>query len=270
MGPTGDEVLDLEARRRILAYVRANPGLHLRGLAEKLSIPVSTLEYHCYQLTRHGHLATRESAGFKAFYPGEGMDRRDKDILYLVRHDAPRRICTHLLLHPGATPGDLKAVVGVSAPTLSFHLKKMRDAGLMREEPDGRTKRLYVTDPERVANLLVTYKGSFLDDAVDRFSALWLDLHPPGPKEPAPEAGVPASAPATPSDAGVGAGKAASSPMPTKSVAPVEKQAPPAAEIATRRPMPKVLPRPAADESGTSESEIDADGDVDPERVSNG
>lgn len=149
-------------------------------------MPVSTLEYHCYHLVKHGHLTTRETGGFKAFFPGEGMDRRDKDILALLRHDAPRRIATHLLLHPGTTPGDLKAVTSLSGPTLSFHLKKMRTALLIREEPDGRTKRLFVEDPERVANVLVSYRKSFVDDVVDRFAAAWLELSPPERKpEPA-------------------------------------------------------------------------------------
>src|SRR5688500_20069614 len=108
MGPEAGTVLDLEARRRIVEQVRQAPGLHLRALAETLQMPVSTLEYHCYHLVKHGHLDTRESGGFKAFFPGQGIDRRDKDILALVRHEAPRRIATHLLLHPAATPGDLK------------------------------------------------------------------------------------------------------------------------------------------------------------------
>jgi DNA-binding MarR family transcriptional regulator len=180
--PTPDTVLDLEARRRIATFVAESPGLHMRELAARLDMPVSTLEYHCYQLVKHGHLVTRESAGFKAFYPGEGMDRRDKDILYLVRHDAPRRICSHLLLNPGATPKDLRDIIGVTGPTLSFHLNKLRKAELVREEPDGRTKRLYVLDPERVANVLVTYRRSFLDDAVDRFAAAWMGLQPPNVK----------------------------------------------------------------------------------------
>jgi predicted transcriptional regulator len=187
MGPDADTGLDLEARRRIVAHVREHPGLHLRALAEALAMPVSTLEYHCYHLEKHGHLAVREGGGFKAFYPAEGMDRRDRDILYLVRHDGPRRICAHLLLHPGATPGDLKEVVRLSAPTLSFHLRKLRDAGLVREEPEGRTKRLTVVDPERVASLLVTYRASFVDDAVDRFSEAWLALGPPVQRKPADE-----------------------------------------------------------------------------------
>lgn len=192
--PTADTVLDLEVRKRIVEYVRANPGLHMRELATRLDLPVSTLEYHCYQLVKHNHLVTRESGGFKAFYPGEGMDRRDKDILYLVRHEAPRRICSHVLLHPGTTPKDLREVLDVSAPTLSFHLNKLRAAGVIREEPAGRTKNLYVEDAERVANILVTYRASFLDDAVDRFAAAWLALTPPTlPKkeaadEPAPPA----------------------------------------------------------------------------------
>lgn len=190
MGPDAGSVLDLEARRRIVEFVAQNPGLHLRALAEAMAMPVSTLEYHCYHLVRHGHLGTREQGGFKSFYPGQGIDRRDKDILAMVRHGGPRRICTHLLLHPGATPGDLRDVTGLSAPTLSFHLKKLRLAGLLAEEPAGRTKRLHVVEPERMANILVTYRKSFLDDAVDRFSDAWLSLAPPTkPSGPEPAGG---------------------------------------------------------------------------------
>ena len=188
--PTPDTVLDLEARKRIVRFIQESPGLHMRELAARLAMPVSTLEYHCYQLVKHGQLVTRETAGFKAFYPGEGMDRRDKDILYLVRHEAPRRVCSHVLLNPGCTPKEVREVLGVSAPTLSFHLNKLRAAGVVREEPAGRTKLLFIQDPERVANILVTYRKSFLDDAVDRFADAWLALTPPSlPKrEPAPEA----------------------------------------------------------------------------------
>ncbi len=158
----------------------------MRALAERLQMPVSTLEYHCYQLVKHGQLVTRESGGFKAFYPGEGMDRRDKDILYLVRHEAPRRICAHVLLNPGATPKHIKEALNVSAPTLSFHLNKLRASGILREEPAGRTKLLFVVDPERVASILVTYRKSFFDEVVDRFSATWLTMAPPVVKKQKP------------------------------------------------------------------------------------
>ncbi|MEA3191548.1 MAG: hypothetical protein QOD77_2130 [Thermoplasmata archaeon] len=151
-------VLELDSRRRIADAVRANPGIHLRGLADLLQMPVSTLEYHCHVLQKGGHLATRATGKFKAFFVPDGIDRRDKDILYVVRHDAPRRICRHLLDHPGSTPGELCAVVQLSAPTLSFHIKKMRNANLLREERDWRQKRLFVEDPERVAEVLASLR----------------------------------------------------------------------------------------------------------------
>lgn len=174
--PTREDALDLPARRRIVDAVAEHPGLHLRALADHLDLAVSSLEYHTYHLLRTGHLAAREVGGHKAFFPAEGVDRRDKDILALIRQDAVRRICAHLALHPGSTPKALKEVVGLSGPTLSFHLKKLRDAGLTEELPAGRTKEVSLVDGERVANLLVTYRSSFVDAAVDRFAKAWLSL----------------------------------------------------------------------------------------------
>lgn len=177
--PTKETVLDLKVRRRIAACVQENPGLHMRGIAERLSLPVSTLEYHLYQLVKTGHLVTRDTGGYKAFYPSEGMDRRDRDILYLVRQEGPRRICAHLILDPGSTPKELKQALGVSGATLSFHLKKLKEAELLVERPIGRTKELELRDAQRVANVLVVYRKSFVDGAVDRFAKAWMDLRPP-------------------------------------------------------------------------------------------
>lgn len=39
----------------------------------------------------------------------------------------------------GACPGDLAAAVGVAAPTLSFHLKTLLQAGLIDAEQNGRS-----------------------------------------------------------------------------------------------------------------------------------
>lgn len=39
----------------------------------------------------------------------------------------------------GACPGELAATVGVAAPTLSFHLRTLLQAGLVDAEPNGRS-----------------------------------------------------------------------------------------------------------------------------------
>ena len=155
-----DQLLELEARRRIVDFLKANPGMHLRALAAALEIPVSTVEYHCYVLARQNVLEMRDSGKFKAFYPANApLDPRDKDILYVVRHEVPKRVCAQILDNPGCTPADLKRTTALSGPSVSYHLKRLRLAGLVREVPDGHSKHIFVEDPARVARLMAAYCG---------------------------------------------------------------------------------------------------------------
>lgn len=145
---------DLPSRRRIREHIRAHPGLHLRALADGLGMHQSTLAYHCRILARQGHIAVREGGGRKAYYPAEGLDRRDRDLLHAVVRPTPRTICLHLLQHPGSTPGDLRRALSASGPFVSFHLNRLRAANVLLEQPQGRTKRLYVGDAQRMATVL--------------------------------------------------------------------------------------------------------------------
>jgi predicted transcriptional regulator len=189
-------LLDLETRRRIYRYIQDNPGIHLRGLSRELDMPLGTVEYHLHQMERNQLLSSREEGRFKAFFVAEGMDRRDKDILYYVRQEMPRRIVLHLLEHPGATHTELCDTLPVGASTVSFHLKKLMAAGLVAEEKSGRRKHFRVLDGDRIAAVLIRYRKSFLDDLVDRFARIWLTMEPtagPVPDDEPPES--PAEAP---------------------------------------------------------------------------
>ncbi|MBW3584052.1 MAG: helix-turn-helix domain-containing protein [Euryarchaeota archaeon] len=172
-----EAVLDLDSRRRIYGHIEKNPGLHLRALQRALDMPLGTLEYHLYQLDRAGMVVIREDGRYKAFFPkGGDLDRRDKDILYYVRQEVPRRIVMTLLIEPGASHGDLVKQLPVSASTVSFHVKKLVKAGIVGEVRAGRGKHFRVVDPDRVAKVLVRYRKSFLDDLVDRFARVWMDM----------------------------------------------------------------------------------------------
>ena len=177
------ELLELDARRRIYRHIETHPGVHMRQLARDLTMPLGTLEYHLHHMESAGLLSTREEGRFKAYFTNEMMDRRDKDILYWLRQRIPRRISTALLLNPGWTHRDLIQDVGVGASTVTFHLKKLLNSQIVREERHGRMKRYWVVDPERVANVLIRYRQSFLDDLVDRFAEAWLGINRPEQEE---------------------------------------------------------------------------------------
>ena len=64
----------------------------------------------------------------------------------------------------GAKPVNaLVDAIGMSQPVVSKHLKVLRDAGLVKVEPDGQ-RRLYSLDPRPLAEL---------DEWLERYRALW-------------------------------------------------------------------------------------------------
>jgi DNA-binding transcriptional ArsR family regulator len=64
----------------------------------------------------------------------------------------------------GAKPVNaLVDAIGMSQPVVSKHLKVLREAGLVKVEPDGQ-RRLYSLDPRPLAEL---------DEWLERYRALW-------------------------------------------------------------------------------------------------
>lgn len=197
------QLLKLEGRRRIFDYVRSRPGSHLRKIQRDLGLPLGTLEYHLYVLERAGLLAVRQSGRFKAFFVEGSMDRRDKDLLYYLRQSMPRRITMQVVHRPGITFQGLSARMPLSPSTVSFHLRKLVHAGILREQRVGREKIYECPEPERVQRLIVSYRPTFADEIVDRFAEAWLELglsprsesRPETDVQDAPESGDPRRTP---------------------------------------------------------------------------
>lgn len=171
-------------RLRVLDHIRQNPGSHMRKLQRDLSMALGTLEYHLYQLERSGLLVIRQLGRYKCYYSND-MDRRDKDLLYYLRQEMPRRIALEAADQPGITFAELAARMPIRPSTLSFHLRKLIAAGVLVAESAGRGKAYRCVEPERVRKLILEYKPTFADDVVDRFAAAWLDLSPePAAQDP--------------------------------------------------------------------------------------
>lgn len=173
---SANQLLELGNRRRIYDFLRDVPGIHLRGLQRSLDMPIGTLEYHLYQMERQGLLVTRSDGRFKAYFTNDGLDRRDRDYLYYLRQEMPRRISLEVADAPGITFRVLASHLPISPSTLSFHLKKLLRAEILAEALQGREKTYACTEAERVRTLVVKFRATFLDEAVDRFADAWLNL----------------------------------------------------------------------------------------------
>lgn len=173
-----DELLELDTRRGIYELIQERPGIHFREIMRQLDIPTGALEYHLHYMEQHDLVTAREEGRYKRFYITGELDRHDKDVLGLLRQEMPRRILIHLLLNPISTHKRMLQHFDIAPSTLSFHLKKLVEADLVRSIPVGRQNEYEIIDEQRIARLLIQYQESFADEAVDSFADTWLQLNP--------------------------------------------------------------------------------------------
>lgn len=182
------DILSVASRRRIYECVTANPGAHLRDVARRCAMPLGTSLYHLDRLETSGLLVSRRDGRYKRYFGSHSMGRREKEVLSLLRHDAPRRIVSSLLASGGATQRELCDRVGVSRSTVSFHLARLVTDGLVARVP---------RRPEAVYEVL---EPAFTTDLLQRFAVSLTPTSPAAPAAPtmftSPEASAVEAVPA--------------------------------------------------------------------------
>ena len=61
---------------------------------------------------------------------------------------------------------------------MSFHMKRLADLEIVDRIKNGREVKYIINEAEYVSDLLITYRKSFFDKAVDRFIDAWLEVNP--------------------------------------------------------------------------------------------
>jgi len=165
--------LDLDSRREIYRAIDETPGIHFRGLLDRLTYAQGTLQYHLRRLTDEELIEVSEDGKYTRYYAADSFDETDRTVMNALRREYARRIVAHLAADGPLTTTELADRLDKSRSTVSWHLSKLADADLVAGERDGRSVYYDLTDAERVTRLYTVYRGSFTDRVVDRLFDLW-------------------------------------------------------------------------------------------------
>lgn len=134
---------DIKRKNAIQQQIKANPGLNLRQVQRYTNLPLSTTARLLNQLEEEGQIDSVTKNSFRQFFPvGGRLHPRERVVLTYVNKPRPRNILEKLLDNPGIRHGELADLIGLPAPTLTYYMKQLIDADVVKVRKDG-VLRLY-------------------------------------------------------------------------------------------------------------------------------
>lgn len=129
------EALKNPQRAMLYGFVRGNPGVHLKKLSEEFAMKTSSILWHIRKLEAAELVRSERANGFRVFYPVDGgieIKRVSRAITALQNRNA-RALFESLERHPGANAGQLSTRLAIHSGTVRWHLRKLREFGLVEE-----------------------------------------------------------------------------------------------------------------------------------------
>ena len=170
--PHAREEPELESRREIYRAVRDSPGVHFRGLLRELDYAQGTLQYHLRWLVDEGLVEADDDGEYTRYYAAE-FEPDDRAVMAALRRQYSRRIVAVLAADGPATTSDLAERLDRAPSTISWHLSKLHDAGVVTRTRAGQSVEYALADRDRVMRLYTVHRRSLTDRLVDNVLGIW-------------------------------------------------------------------------------------------------
>ncbi len=170
-----EEALTLGARQKIYELLKTSPGLHFREIQRRTGLATGTLQYHLDYFEKKHLIRQVKEKKFSRFYLIQEPFVEEKEMASL-RQESTRKIIMFLLNKKKATNKQLAKAIELSPSTTSFHLSKLLENKILEKKRKGKKTYFYLIAPEKTADILVSFKKSFLDELVDNFVDVWQQI----------------------------------------------------------------------------------------------
>lgn len=160
--------------KKLISLVKDKPGIRFLELQRESDIAHGTLEYYLKKLERTGIFRVQRHGKVTRIFPKE-FDQSEMNIMSFLRQETSRRLLLCMLQKGKASFKELVDNVEVGPSTVSWHLSKMKEKGLINVGDD-RYSYYYIRDKESVVKLLSKYAEGFMDEYVDSFINSSLEL----------------------------------------------------------------------------------------------
>jgi len=127
--------LEHEARTAIYDHIHAHPGIRLGTLAQDLGVNRGTLRYHLGRLQEFGMIAAAAVEGRTGYFENrQKYSALEAKALIHLKNPNTREILAILLESPGASRRELAERLGITASSVSWHMRRLKNDGIVFQE----------------------------------------------------------------------------------------------------------------------------------------
>ena len=153
----------------LLACIDRNPGVRYRELLRIFHLGNGVLTYHLSILERIGKIRADRRKNKITRYYLTGVPDEDTYLIGQMKNKVSRQLILFILEHDQCTFGEIVENSGKAPSTISWHLNRLLDAGIISVSLGDRSQHYTIVDGREVKKILVIYKDAFLDKIVDNY-----------------------------------------------------------------------------------------------------
>jgi predicted transcriptional regulator len=137
-----DRASKLNNARRLLIYntIKQSPGIHFSALMKDLGLKPGVTSYHINRLEKEELIKSFQDGMYRRFYLYE-----DKVETKLMLSDLQKLILETIKAEPGISQMGISKVVGRSKVVINYHIRFLRDLGVLTVEAEGRETHCFLT-----------------------------------------------------------------------------------------------------------------------------
>ena len=191
-----DTILELKKRREIYEFIQNNSGLHMRDLSRKMNIPFTTLQYHLNYLEKKGYIISKDDGKYTRYFISLEIGEKEKRILNCLRKKTTLHIILWFFIAQQCSQKDLSRFLEKHPATISFHLRNMLYAGIIKqvsidngviykdalpnviERTQISSEKIYILqDSWMIYNLLIKHKENLSDKEIVVGIIEYIEMH---------------------------------------------------------------------------------------------
>lgn len=138
---------------------------------------MGTVQYHLEKLERAGKVISQRRGLHKHYFVPGVFEETETTLLPLLGNETAREILMFIGEQSSPTQTDIARRIGISPPSVNWHLKRLSSLGIVDHVADGRFKRYKLHgDPKQIVALLRNYYPSVWDRWSNRLAEMFLAI----------------------------------------------------------------------------------------------